>query len=145
MLQSWLTAMRCLQFTQHYLRCCNPDSLLCDAFSSHNIIYDVAILTHCYAMPSVHTTFVQKIIYTVDWILERHSVFTCVQLTWSPVTLSYNIPFFLRNIFFSFPATNSFLASAAWLANLWYACPKLLMKRYFWHAAFTAVPMVFNL
>ena len=68
---------------------------------------------------------------------------SCIQLIWSPMTLKHNIPFFLCNIFLAFPAKNSVRTSAAGLAKLWHACPKLHLERYSWYAAFTAVPICF--
>jgi len=73
----------------------------------------------------------------------RNLQWSCVQLIWSPMTVSHNFPFFLWNIFVAFPAKNSIRASAGGLANLWHSCPKLHLERYPWHAAFTAVPRCF--
>jgi len=73
----------------------------------------------------------------------RNLQWRCVQLIWSPVTLSHSFTFFLWNIFFAFAAKNSVRASAAGLANVWHACPKLHLERYSLSAAFTAVPRVF--
>ena len=77
---------------EHYLWCCNPVSLLCDAFSLHNICAE----KHIYSWLNSWETFSGAVI----------------QLIWSLLTVSHSFPFFFWNIFITFPAKNSVRARA---------------------------------